>query len=103
MNPFDGAGNPPADFHLNPYRSDSLRRHIASLPCSACGWSGSTEIVNDAWSDAHAFPLCASCRQRFDRITDKNEQRNFANEQNLKALRQIVELYVGRLPALKEE
>ena len=60
-----------------PYRSEKLRRHIASLPCMHCGKEGETQCSHSNQSrdgrgmsykshDYRCAALCVSCHHEVD-------------------------------------
>lgn len=86
-----------------PFRSDALKRAVASLPCQACGLEGRTQAAHNNQiadgkgmgiksSDVTLMALCVECHASLDqggRMT-KVERREWENEMNLKTLRRLL-------------
>lgn len=76
------------------FRSERLRRAIATLPCMDCGRSGATQAAHANQfkgmaikaSDARVAALCVSCHARLDTGGDmtKTERRAYETEMVLK-------------------
>lgn len=75
------------------YRSEGIRRAVASLPCACCGKPGPSQAAHSNLpehgkamaskaSDAATFPLCPECHREYDqgkRYT-REERRRLAYE-----------------------
>lgn len=85
------------------FRSESLRRAVASLPCQACGREGATQAAHNNQladgkgmgiksSDATCMALCIDCHRVLDQggTMTKAERHEYENEMNLKTLRKLV-------------
>ena len=85
------------------FRSDALKRAVASLPCQACGREGMTQAAhNNQIADgkgmgmkSHDYTLmalCTTCHAGLDQggKMTKAERISWENELNLKTLRRLV-------------
>lgn len=88
---------------VQPFRSEALRRAVASLPCMACGREGMTQAAHNNQiadgkgmgiksSDVTCMALCVDCHSKLDQggKMTKAERREFENELNLKTLRRLI-------------
>jgi hypothetical protein len=85
----------------NTFRSEKLRRAVASLPCQACGLEGSTQAAHANQgkggaikaSDARIAALCVRCHAELDQggTMTKTDRRAFEDEMILKTYIALVE------------
>lgn len=83
------------------YRSEKLRRAVASLPCQHCGREGATQAAHRnegkgmglKVSDALVAALCDRCHAEIDsgRTMTRDERRDFWNQAYIKTAQALIE------------
>jgi cytochrome c553 len=83
------------------FRSEKLRRAVASLPCQACGREGMTQAAHSNQgkgmatkaSDARLAALCVTCHTELDqgKTMSKLDRRLFEDEMMLKTYIALME------------
>lgn len=90
------------------FRSEKLRRAVATLSCVNCGRHGDTQAAHRnegkgmglKTSDALCAALCSGCHQELDsgKTMTRDERRDFWNRAFVKTMQQLIEagvLHVG--------
>lgn len=83
------------------FRSEKLRRAVASLACVCCGLEGQTQAAHRnegkgmgiKVSDALCAALCVNCHRELDqgRVMTRDERRDFWNRAFINTMQQLIE------------